>query len=99
MHAILMNLAILAYVVATGLAFPYLVARQEWIHRLARVATGAGWALQTTALVALGHALGRPPLGSLPEAVSVAVWVLVLLEMWLGWGWGLEGAWGVGLRI
>jgi len=83
MHAIFLNLAILAYVLATGFSFAYVVQREELIHRLASLATGAGWALQTVALVALGHELGRPPLGSLAEAVSVAVWVIVLLEMWV----------------
>ena len=83
MHAILQNLSILAYVVATGLSFAYLVQREELIHRLAVVITGAGWVAQTVALVALGHELGRPPLGSLAEAVSVAVWAIVLFEMWV----------------
>ena len=83
MHAILQNLSILAYVAATGLFFAYLVQRKELIHRLASVITGAGWVAQTVALVALGHELGRPPLGSLGEAVSVAVWGIVLLEMWV----------------
>src|SRR3972149_5678427 len=84
MHAIFLNLAILAYVLATGFSFAYVVQREELIHRLASLATGAGWALQTVALVALGHELGRPPLGSLAEAVSVAVWVIVLPGMWVG---------------
>src|SRR3989338_5599948 len=83
MQVIFLNLAILAYVLATGFSFAYVVQREELIHRLASLATGAGWALQTVALVALGHELGRPPLGSLAEAVSVAVWVIVLLEMWV----------------
>jgi len=83
MHEILLDLAILAYVAATGLAFAYLVHRHELTQRLTSAATGAGWALHTAALVALGHEAGRPPFGNLPEAVSVAVWAMVLLEMWV----------------
>lgn len=83
MHATLLNLAILGYISATGLSLAYLVQREEWIHRVASVATIAGWLLHTVALLARGIESGRPPLGSLPEAVSVAVWVVVLLALWV----------------
>jgi cytochrome c-type biogenesis protein CcsB len=83
MHGTLLNLAVVGYVVATGLAIAHLVQRQEWLHRLTSVATVAGWALHTLALLALGLDLGRPPLGSLQEAVSVAVWVVVVITLWV----------------
>src|SRR5258708_12277586 len=83
MHPTLLSLAIIAYVAATGLSLAYLVQREEWIHRFASVATIAGWLLHTVALLARGFELGRPPLASLPEAVSVAVWVSVLLALWV----------------
>lgn len=83
MHSTLLSLAIIAYVAATGLSLAYLVQREEWIHRFASLATIAGWLLHTVALLARGIELGRPPLGSLPEAVSVAVWVVVLLALWV----------------
>jgi cytochrome c-type biogenesis protein CcsB len=82
MHATAFNLAIVAYICATGLALAYLIHRAELVHRLAGLAIIAGWVLHTVALIARGHQLGRPPLDSLPEALSVAVWVVVLLEMW-----------------
>ena len=84
MHATFLNLAVVGYVAATSLALAYLVQREEWLHRFASVATAAGWVAHTIALLALGHELRRPPLGSLPEAVSVAVWGMVLLAMWVG---------------
>ncbi len=90
MHPTLLNLAILGYIAATGLSLAYLVQREEWIHRLASVATIAGWLLHTVALLARGIEFGRPPLGSLPEAVSVAVWVVVLLALWLERHYGLK---------
>ena len=37
--------AVIAYVCATGLAFAYLVQRDEFVHRLASLATLAGWAV------------------------------------------------------
>src|SRR5215475_13506087 len=77
------TLALIGYVCATGLALAYLVHRDEMIHRLASLATLAGWACHTLGLVAVAIETGRPPLGSLTEAISAAVWVAVLLEMWL----------------
>jgi cytochrome c-type biogenesis protein CcsB len=90
MQATLFNLAIAGYVAATALALAYLVQREELVHRLASLATLAAWVLHTVALLALAVDLGRPPLASLPEAVSVAVWVVVLLEMWLERQYGLS---------
>lgn len=81
MHSLLLNLAVIGYICATGLALAHLVQRQELIHRLASVATLAGWACHTLALVVRAVELGRPPLGTLGEAVSVAAWVVVLIEM------------------
>jgi len=76
------TLAVIGYVCATGLALAYLVQRHDLIHRLGSVATLGGWVCHSLALVIRGVEMGRPPLASLPEAVSVAVWVVVLLEMW-----------------
>ena len=81
MHSLLLNLAVVGYICATGLALAHLVQRQELIHRLASLATLAGWACHTLALVVRAVELGRPPLGTLGEAVSVAAWVVVLIEM------------------
>src|SRR3989449_8066984 len=90
MHQTLLTPAIIGYVAATGLALAYLVQRDALLHRLASLATLAAWVLQTGALIARAIELGRPPLASLPEAVSVAVWVVVLLEMWLERRYGLQ---------
>jgi cytochrome c-type biogenesis protein CcsB len=81
MHPYLLNASIVAYACATGLAFAYLVQRQEVVHRLAALATATGWAAHTIALVLVAVETGRPPLGSLSNAVSVAAWVVVLLAM------------------
>src|SRR5262249_26864827 len=50
--------------------------------RLAVLVTQAGWVCHTVALVVRGVELGRPPLVTLPEVVSVIIWVVVLLELW-----------------
>jgi ABC-type uncharacterized transport system permease subunit len=81
MHGNLINAAVIGYVVATGLALAYLVQRQDLVHRLAVLATLAGWAAHSVVLIARAIELGAPPLGSLPDAISVAVWVIVLVEV------------------
>jgi len=83
MHSTLINVAIIGYVGATGLALAYLVQRHELIHRLSTLAVLAGWAVHTVALVARSLELRAPPLGNLSDAISVAVWVIVLLEVFL----------------
>jgi cytochrome c-type biogenesis protein CcsB len=81
MHANLINTAIIGYIGATGLALAYLVQRQDLVHRLSVLAALAGWAVHTVALILRALELGAPPLGTLPDAISVAVWVIVLLEV------------------
>ncbi|MGH7278898.1 MAG: cytochrome c biogenesis protein CcsA [Candidatus Rokuibacteriota bacterium] len=83
MHPVLFSLALIGYICATGLALAYLVQREELVHRVGAVATLGGWACHTIALLALAIESGRPPIGTLPEAISVAVWGIVLLGMWV----------------
>jgi len=90
MYPTLLDLAIFGYIAATGLSLAYLVQREEWLHRLASVATIAGWVLHTVALLGVAFRLGRPPLGSLSEAVSVAVWVAVLWALWAERQYGVK---------
>lgn len=78
-----LTLAVIAYVVATGLALAHLIQREEIVHRLATIATIAGWVLHAAALMVLALEQGRPPLGSLGEALSMATWVAVGLTLWL----------------
>jgi cytochrome c-type biogenesis protein CcsB len=83
MHANLINAAVVGYIGATGLALAYLVQRQDLVHRLSVLAALAGWAAHSVALIVRSLELGAPPLGTLPDALSVAVWVVVLLEVLL----------------
>ncbi len=86
----LFTLAVLAYVAASGLALAYLIQREEVIYRAATGATLAGWALQTVALIVRTVQSGRPPLWTFPEAISVAVWAVVLLELWAERQYGIK---------
>ena len=82
MNAVFYDVALTAYMVATASIFAYLVDRREAFWRLAVLLTQAGWVCHTVALVVRGVELGRPPLVTLPEVVSVVIWVAVLLELW-----------------
>ena len=77
----MLTLAIVGYVCATGLALAYLIQRHELTYRLASMATLGAWASHTMALVLRAVEIGRPPLASLPDALSMAAWVVVLVEM------------------
>jgi ABC-type transport system involved in cytochrome c biogenesis permease subunit len=77
---VLANLTLIAYACATGLALAYLVQREELVHRLGHLAMLAGWAIHSVSLIVLAVETRRPPLGSLSEAVSTAVWVVVLVR-------------------
>jgi cytochrome c-type biogenesis protein CcsB len=81
MHPSLINPAVVGYICAMGLALAYLVQRHELVHRLTVLATLAAWAAHTVALIVRAVELGAPPLGTLPDAISVAVWVIVLVEV------------------
>src|SRR5919198_635356 len=81
MYPHLQSIAIVAYVCAMGLALAHLIQRQPLSHRLAMLSTLIGWIAHTLALLVLALELGGPPLGSIANAISVAVWVAVLFEM------------------
>jgi cytochrome c-type biogenesis protein CcsB len=83
MYSSLINAAVVAYICAMGLALAYLVQRHDLVHRLAVLATLAGWATHTVSLIVRAIERGAPPLGSLPEAIWVGVWVIVLLDLLL----------------
>src|SRR5438874_13767178 len=99
MYPTVLDLAIFGYIAATGLSLAYLVQREEWLHRVASVATIAGWLLHAVALLALAFRRGRPPLGSLREAGSVAAWVAVLLALWVARRYGGKGLRAFGLPV
>ena len=82
MNAVLYDVALTGYIVATALSFGYLASRREAFWRVGTVVTQAGWVCHTVALVVRGVELGRPPLVTLPEAISVVIWAAVLLELW-----------------
>ena len=90
MHPSLINPAVVGYICAMGLALAYLVQRHELVHRLAVLSMLAGWGAHTVALIVRAVELGAPPLGSLSDAISVGVWVVVVLEIMIEQRTGLR---------
>jgi len=82
LNAILYDVALTAYIVATATALGYLLGRREGLSRLTSLMTQAGWLFHTLALTVRGLELGRVPLLTLPEVVSAVIWVAVLLALW-----------------
>src|SRR5439155_366469 len=97
MYPTLLDLAIFGYIAATGLSLAYLVQREEWLHRLASVATIAGWVLQAVSLLALPFRPGRlPDLETLDRLTYRTLALgfpflttgLILGVLWAGRAWG-----------
>jgi cytochrome c-type biogenesis protein CcsB len=82
LNAVLYDVALTAYIVATATALGYLLGRREGLSRLTSLMTQAGWLFHTLALTVRGLELGRVPLLTLPEVVSAVIWVAVLLALW-----------------
>lgn len=81
MNAVLYDIALTAYIVATVSALGDLLGRREGLARLTVLMTQTGWIVHTAALIVRARELGRVPLGSLPEMVSAVIWAAVLLEL------------------
>src|SRR2546428_581401 len=98
MYPTLLDLAIFGYIAATGLSLAYLVQREEWLHRLASVATIAGWVLHAVAPLAVPFPPGRPLPGlepldrltyrTLALGFPFLTTGLILGVLWAGRAWG-----------
>lgn len=82
MNAVLYDVALTAYIVATAAALGYLLGRREGLSRAAVLMTQVGWVLHSVALVVRAVELRRVPLTTLAETVSIVIWVAVFLELW-----------------
>ena len=89
-NAVLYDVALTAYIVAMAAALGHLVRRRESLWRFAMIATQIGWILHTLAIAVRGVELGRLPILTPSELVSVVIWVAVLLEMWAERQYGMR---------
>jgi cytochrome c-type biogenesis protein CcsB len=89
-NAVLYDVALTAYIIATVSAFGYLLGRRDRLSRFAVVMTRTGWIFHTVALAVRGVELGRVPIQTLAETVSVVIWLAVLLELWAERQYGVK---------
>ena len=81
MNAVVFDVALTAYILAAVAALSSLIWRRDDLGRVARVLTLAGWICHTAAVGLRGVELGRPPVLTLAEVVSVVIWVAVLVDL------------------
>src|SRR5207247_10333700 len=79
--AVALGVAPSACVVGAVAALSSLIWRRDDLGRAARVLTLAGWICHTAAVGLRGMELGRPPVLTLAEVVSVVIWVAVLVDL------------------
>ena len=89
MNAVVFDVALTAYIIAAAAAGGSLFARREDLARFARVLTAAGWLCHTAAIVLRGVELGRVPVHTLAEGVSIVIWLAVLLGLWIEYRYGI----------
>lgn len=89
MNAVLFDVALTAYILAAAAALASLVWRRDDLSRVARLLTQAGWVCHTAASVLRGVELGRAPVLTLAEVVSVVIWLAVFLDLWVERRYGI----------
>jgi ABC-type transport system involved in cytochrome c biogenesis permease subunit len=89
MNALVFDVALTAYIVAAAAALGSLFGRREDLARVARVLTAAGWVCHTAAIILRWVDLGRVPVLTLAESVSVMIWVAVLFGLWIEYRYGI----------
>jgi len=89
MNAVVFDIALTAYIVAAAAALGSLFGRREDLARFARLLTAAGWLCHTAAIVMRGFEMGRAPVLTLAEGVSVLIWVAVLLGLFIEYRYGI----------
>ena len=83
MNAVLFDVALTAYILAALAAVGSFAGRREQLARFTLLLTQAGWVCHSLALIARGAELGRLPILTLAEVVSVVIWAAVLFELWI----------------
>jgi len=85
---VLLRIALASY--GLGFVASFFPGGRFAFRRLAPWLTGAGWVAHTVSLIALGIALGRCPLATLPEVLSTLAWSAVAVYLAAFWRWRLE---------
>lgn len=83
MNAVLYDVALTAYILAAAAAIGSLVGRRGQLSWVALLLTQAGWICHTAAVIARGFELGRLPFMTMAEVISLVIWAVILLDLWL----------------
>lgn len=83
MNEVLFDVALTAYLLAAAAAIGSLLGRREQLGRAAVLLTEAGFLCHTVAVVLRGVELRRLPFMTIPEVISLVIWAVILLELWL----------------
>lgn len=90
MNAIVYDVALTAYIIATISAVGYFATRRDGLFRFTALMTQIGWVLHTLAIATRWVERGRMPLVTLPEVVSIIIWAAVLLELSVARQFGMK---------
>ncbi len=82
-NAVLFDVALTAYIVAAVSAAVSLRSRRLEPGRFTLLLIQAGWLCHTVAIILRGIELGRLPVVTMAEVISVVIWAVVGLDLWI----------------
>jgi ABC-type transport system involved in cytochrome c biogenesis permease subunit len=82
-NAVLFDVALTAYILATAAAIGSLVGRRDQLAWIALLLTQAGWICHTVAVILRGIELQRLPFTTMAEMISLVIWAVILLDFWV----------------
>ena len=83
MNAVLFDVALTAYILAAVAAVGSFVGRREQLGWVALLLTQAGWICHTAAVILRGIELRRLPFMTMAEVISLVIWAVILLDLWV----------------
>jgi len=82
-NEVLFDVALTAYILAAAAAIGSLFGRRDQLGPMALLLTQAGFVCHTVAVILRGIELRRLPFMTIPEVISLVIWVVVLLDLWV----------------
>jgi ABC-type transport system involved in cytochrome c biogenesis permease subunit len=82
-NEVLFDVALTAYILAAAAAVGSLAGRRDRLAWVAQLLTQAGWVCHTAAVLLRGIELRRLPFMTIPEVISLVIWAVVLLDLWM----------------
>ena len=83
MNAVLFDVALTAYILAAAAAIGSFAGRREQLGWVALLLTQAGFVCHTAAVILRGIELRRLPFMTMAEVISLVIWAVVLVDLWV----------------